>query len=320
MNENQHWVPKFLIRNFTDEDGRVFCLDIHTDTVTKPPPKYAAAAQGFNDFVVNGTTVSYEDALEKIETAAAPVLRRIIATCSTGGLTDEQRTRVADFMAAQSFRTRAFYEGLDQTISRQDFGSVFAELWRGAFLVSAEIARRRWVVMTITHDDIFYLGDHPLVLQFTEEPGRGGELGFDVHGVEAFLPLTPTCALYMPCVSISRQVIGGYESALAAPEIIRYAKANGIDTPAEDAAYIALAQRVQKNSAALYQALAQGTPLVALPENVINLNSLQCNFAHGAIYANRRDFTFAREVFRKTPTYRDLVKVRLARLGEAASI
>jgi hypothetical protein len=24
--ENQHWVPKFLIKYFADKDGRVFCL------------------------------------------------------------------------------------------------------------------------------------------------------------------------------------------------------------------------------------------------------------------------------------------------------
>jgi hypothetical protein len=34
--ENQHWVPKFLIKNFADSDGQVFCLDIHTDWVTNP--------------------------------------------------------------------------------------------------------------------------------------------------------------------------------------------------------------------------------------------------------------------------------------------
>ena len=37
-NENQHLVPKFLVKNFVDRHGRVFCLDIHTDQTTKPPP------------------------------------------------------------------------------------------------------------------------------------------------------------------------------------------------------------------------------------------------------------------------------------------
>jgi hypothetical protein len=54
MSENQHWLPKFLIRHFADKDGRLFCLDIHTDKVTKRPPKLAASEKGFYDFAIDG--------------------------------------------------------------------------------------------------------------------------------------------------------------------------------------------------------------------------------------------------------------------------
>ena len=74
-NDTHHWVPKFLVKNFADNDGRMFHLNIQTDEVTKPPPKYAASEIGFNDFAINGQTVSYEDGLERIETAA-PILRK----------------------------------------------------------------------------------------------------------------------------------------------------------------------------------------------------------------------------------------------------
>ena len=60
-------VPKFLVKNFADLDGRVFCLNIHTDQVTKPPPKQAASEKGFNVFQVAGEAVSFEDRLEKLE-------------------------------------------------------------------------------------------------------------------------------------------------------------------------------------------------------------------------------------------------------------
>src|SRR5690242_955941 len=68
--ENQHWVPQFLIRQFADEDGRVFRFDIQTEKVTKPPPKHAASDKGFNEFEINGKSVSFEDHLEKVETRA----------------------------------------------------------------------------------------------------------------------------------------------------------------------------------------------------------------------------------------------------------
>lgn len=169
-NDNHHWVPKLIIKNFVDTDGRVFRLNVQTDEVTKPPPKYAASKIGFNDFVVHGQTVSYEDRLEKIETAAAPILKAIIKSKSVAGLTDVQREHVANFVAAQSFRTEAFYEGVGSGLARKEFGPIFAELWRSAVILSAEIMRRKWVPMVIEHDDVFYLGDHPIVLQHTETP------------------------------------------------------------------------------------------------------------------------------------------------------
>src|SRR6266446_6822418 len=98
-NENQHWVPRFLIRHFCDEDGRVYRLDIHTDKVTKPPPKHAASSVGFNDFLIDGEVISFEDDLEKIETHAAPLLTQIAKSRSVAGMTDKERERVANFMA-----------------------------------------------------------------------------------------------------------------------------------------------------------------------------------------------------------------------------
>jgi hypothetical protein len=303
-NENQHWVPKFLLKNFSDDDGRLFCLNIQTDKITKLPPKHAASSAGFNDFMMDGESVSFEDRLEKIETSAAPILKQILSSRSVAGLTETQRNRVGDFIAAQSFRTEAFYKGLELQSSRQQFGPIFAELWRSAFLLSAEIMRRKWAIMVIDHDDVFYLGDHPVVLQHTENPSLEQDLGFDIEGVEAFLPLAPKCALYMPCVSTGQKIISGYENALLISEGGRLA----IDTSER----LELSQRVIRNSHALYQALTTGAAFVAAPENVENLNYLQCAWAHTAVYSNHRDFDFARRVFRESPQYRNIVKVRIS--------
>ena len=264
--DNQHWVPKFLIKNFVDVDGRVFRLNIQTDEVTKPPPKYAASEVGFNEFEINGQTVSYEDQLETVETAAAPILRAIVTSKSVAGLTDARREHVANFVAAQSFRTEAFYKGLGSPTARRNFGPIFAELWRSAAMLSAEVKRRKWLPMVIKHDDVFYLGDHPVVLQHTETPDASKLLGFDIEGVEAFMPLSPKCVLYMPCASVSRQIIGGYEDALAAPENLRRANEVGAVTDIADADFLALAQTVLKRSGLLYKSLTEGVALVASPE------------------------------------------------------
>ena len=304
-NENQHWIPKFLVKNFGDADGRVYCLNVQSDTVTKPPPKYAASRVGFNDFQINGEAISFEDELEKIETQAAPVLKRMVTSKSLAWLTEKQKSQVAAFMAAQSFRTDSFYKGMELGSSRNEFGSLFAELWRSAFLIAAEIARRQWALMVIEHGDVFYLGDHPLVLQLTENPSAAAELGFDVQGVEAFMPLAPKCALYMPCVSVSREILSGYENAqlmLGNPRIAGYR----LDV-------LELSKRMSRDLKPLYDALTTGVPLTAADENVDNLNYLQCYWAHAAIYSNRSDFSFAKHVFFRSPQYRKTPKVSVRR-------
>ncbi len=310
--ENHHWVPKFLVKNFADTDGRVFCLNVQTDKNTKLPPRHAASSARFNDFLIEGATVSYEDQLERIETAVAPILKQMVSSRSVAGLSDEQRDRVGNFIAAQSFRTQAFHKGLEPTLSRHDFGHIFAELWRGAFLLSADIVRRKWLVMSIDHDDVFYLGDHPVVLQHTGNSKEKKELGFDIEGVEAFLPLSPICALYMPCVSTSQEKIKQYETALTVPEHL--AQLQGLGT---SSTLLQLSERVIRQSHPLYQALTTGAPFVAGPPIVENLNYLQCMWAHSFVYSDRREFTFARRVFRENPQYRSTVKVRLGTIGAA---
>jgi hypothetical protein len=309
--ENQHWVPKFLIRNFADSDGRVFRLDIHTDQVTKPPPKHAASEKGFNNFQVAGRVLSFEDQLEKIETRAAPTIQRIVRERQLTALDAEERRRIAEFVAAQSFRTKAFYEGLSVKSNRNAFARQFSLLFDGIGIIADEIARRNWVLMVTQDDDAFYLGDNPVVLQRTEEPCDGSNLGFDVMGVEAFLPLAPHSALYMPCRSTSQERIARYRAAIELHRVVRLAVLRGHPGGGDG---LRMAQLVMVRLGPFYQALTTGVALIADSEHVENLNYLQCSWAHAAVFANRRDFKFARRVFRENPQYRDIPATSLIKM------
>lgn len=307
MTENQHWVPKFLIKQFVHK-GRVYRLDIHTDEVSWPPPKFAASEEGFNDFIIDGETVSFEDRLEKIETATAPVIKRIVENKTLSGLNLDDRRRLAEFVAVQSIRTKAFYEGMADKSAREAFGATFQSIWDSIFITAGMIAARPWALLVIPGDDVFYLGDNPIILQWTETPGAGGSLGFDVDGVEAYLPLSPKCALYMPCRSAGRRIIEAHESALALHRAVRSAIFLGHAGGSEE---LATAQTQIRKSYELYSAFTTGSPVVTVPENIESFNSLQCLFAHSAIFSNKKDFTFARHVFKNTPSYRALQKTSL---------
>jgi uncharacterized protein DUF4238 len=306
--ENQHWVPKLLLKKFADTDGRVFRLNIQTDEVTKPPPRMAASGPGFNDFDIEGQIVSFEERLEKVETKAARALQRIVETRSLAGLQPQDRKRIADFVAAQSFRTEAFFKGFETNPSRKDFGPLFRQLWDSSFILSARIERRYWALMVIETDDVFYLGDQPVVLQRTRDPKNGSNLGFDVKGVEAFMPISPKCALYMACRSVGEEIVARYDAAMTLHRAVRTAVFRGM---AGGTAELIEAQDIIRRSHELYQAFTTGSPIKAQAPNIENLNHLQCSWAHSGIYSNRRDFTFARHVFSNTPQYRSVPKTRL---------
>jgi Protein of unknown function (DUF4238) len=309
--ENHHWVPKLLLKKFTDA-GRVYRLNIHTGEVTKPAPRLAESEPGFNDFEVGGRSISFEDKLEKIETKVAPVLKRIVNAQNLIGLSLINRQHVSRFIATQSFRTKAFYEGLSEKPPRQEFGTMFEYMWHSSIVAAAEIARRHWALMVIEGGGVFYLGDNPVVLQRTRNPKDGTDLGFDVPGVEAFLPLSPKCALYMPCRATSREIIVRYEAAMAVHRLVRLAVYSGIKGGSEE---LREAQSTIRNSQHIYEASTKGTPLVAQPANIENLNYLQCSWALDAVYSNQKDFSFARRVFRENPQYRNAVRTSLLEKG-----
>jgi hypothetical protein len=152
------------------------------------------------------------------------------------------------------------------------------------------------MVMKIEHD-VFYLGDNPVVLQNTENPSAKGPLGFDVIGVEAFMPLTPKLALYLPCPSISNQITEAYDNCLVMQRQF-WTSGKGLTS---DAMAVGKALRGTKQ---LRDAAVLGKPVPTPSESLLNLNYLQCAWAHKHIYSNRSDFATAKMIFDKTPQYR----------------
>jgi Protein of unknown function (DUF4238) len=117
------------------------------------------------------------------------------------------------------------------------------------------IARRHWALMVIEGEEVFYLGDNPVVLQRTFDLKDGKNLEFDVTGVEAFLPLSPKCALYMACPVVGNAIISNYETAIALLRVTRLAilsssKGGGAD--------LRDAQDVIRRSQQIYRAFTEG--------------------------------------------------------------
>jgi hypothetical protein len=140
------------------------------------------------------------------------------------------------------------------------------------------------------------------------DPKDGSNLGFDVEGIEAFLPLSPKCALYMPSYSVSAEIIARYDAAISLHRAVRTAVLRGL---AGGAAELTVAQDTIRRNHELYSAFTTGSPFRAITRHIENLNYLQCSWAHSGVYSNHRDFAFARRVFRENPQYRTTPKTHL---------
>ena len=306
--ENQHWTPKFLLKNFADQDGRVYRLNVADDKVTKPPPKLAASRPNFNELLVAGNPKSFEQDFERLETVAAPVIAKIIKSRSLSFIESPERLALARFITAQTFRTEAYRLGLAARGRQYDLGGVLAQDLADLDALTELILLRRWALLVTSDDEPFYLGDNPVVLQCTENPRRAGELGLDMEGIEAFMPLSPACALYMPCPATGSDIISGFLNALQ----IVMADIAASERRLEEA--LPVARRVLDRVGPLYRALLLGEPLIADRGNVENLNYLQCAWSSSGIYSNRKDFTFALRVFQENPAYRDTMPVSLRQI------
>ena len=300
--QNQHWVPRFLIAKFADRDGRVFFLDVGTDTLGKRSPRQLASEYGFNDFAVDGGAISFEGELEKIESRAAPALAKIIKQTSTAGLGDAELTAIAEFVSIQSLRTKSFHAGLEGDRSRADFGSTFSLLWKSALIEARQIRARPLIALLAPDGHNFYLSDHPVTLQHIENPSSTVPLGTDIAGVEIYLPLTPRISLYWPCARVADEFVSAYSSGEEMHRLIRRSTLSGLSVPGLDKVSLVDLQRSMARITPMRNAIVLGSGVNAPKEVIENANYLQCVWAHGAVFSNTNDFAFARHVFKREPS------------------
>jgi Protein of unknown function (DUF4238) len=225
--ENQHHVPKLLLRNFAIKKAgmrgaeQVHIFDKAKGTSFISNIRNVAAAFDFYDLDLGDETVSLESSLSDIEANAALVLQKGISQRSLANLSQAEQTWLLMFCTVQFMRTQSVREqlerlqkgvenhirqmGLDpaevdgcRPMSKADIkAATMQNLAASLRTHPAILASKVWFLLEANADAVFLIGDHPMTLHNDRQFGPYGNLGIAVPGIQIYLPITPTLTLAM---------------------------------------------------------------------------------------------------------------------------
>jgi len=321
--ENQHYVPKLLLRPHAFNQGcaknkeKVWCFDKLDDRIFPSNIRGVAASRKFYDLLIDGQALSLEPFVTGIEDAAAPAFQQIVSDGSLSGLSHQQRRAIAEFCAVQLVRTEA-----TRVQRRNAMGSMKAALiargvdplvladldspdpdqmklldLRTVFSAPSDFAgefiNKHWYLVSATTEEPFYIGDNPLVLD-NELDAQSGT-GLQTPGVSISLPLTPTLGLGMVDPKLVEEMRSDYRKVrrLRAQRIKRSIKRQrkGLVTEPADGDFA--------DTDSLYRdglgQLLSGGLVPSDTRSTQRFNSLQTAFASRRVMSSSKDFSTARE-------------------------
>lgn len=239
--KNQHYVPKMLLRNFSDNHTTIWCYDMKLKKASKRAIKSVASAPYFYDRIAGQKEDSYEYVMGRAETEVAPIIAKVIAAKSLEVLEGEDKLLLALFIALQLFRTQSALKGVE-LVNEQlknyirpladyykvEYEEVSArETWLSIFSQTPEFAHillnKLWFLYESNNE--FYSSDNPIVKQnWHNRNSNRGVLGLNSDGIEIYFPLNPSLLLALYCERTFAQV-KGIKMPPAEPENIENANA-----------------------------------------------------------------------------------------------
>jgi hypothetical protein len=230
--ENQHYVPQFYLRGFTDPSRRMFCYDkvadrshpTSTEAAAQEPYFYEIPPGAFRDHNVPVNMI--EKALSVVERTWAPLHAALIRHANTGQIPARLTNEYAPFLVTQWMRTKTFRDGMHQ-IAEKSAQSIVDDMVAVNFpgkehmtprvsfdkgvltamhcqrLFDAKTVKQMakdmefhyWVVGINKTQHPFYTSDHPIVRRANLKIEGRSLLGIADPGIEFAFPLDSRCIL-----------------------------------------------------------------------------------------------------------------------------
>jgi hypothetical protein len=317
----QHYVPRFILRHFTENNEQIWVFDKRTNKKFKTNIKNVAAETGFYDFKVAGHPVTFEHSLSEFESKAAKVVKGIVKNESVADINEEERLLLSRFLALQFVRTkhwREMWENLtsdfvksvrNKGLAPEDFEG-YKELTDHdnkmfhmqsvykADEYAPHFLNKIWVLLKATKKHPFWISDNPISLQNMNKFGFYSNIGLAVKGIEIYFPLTKKFTLGLWCKSHKEEFDKLYEKYNFLFQISPQIAADLVKEPSF----------IEEFRSGIYF----GQPISSTHDNIINHNSLQVKYAARYVYSSNDDFSLAEEMVRSHPELKEGPKIKVS--------
>lgn len=318
--ERHHYVPRFLLKNFTSGKKRqIYVFDKSNDNQFRTNIKNVAAEKGFYDLELDDEVLTLEPGLAHLEGNASGVIKKIARDQTIKSLDEGDVATLSAFMAIQFVRTKEHRKRFEH------LGELFAQKLREKGVAEEDIDKhvnsgtgipedkligfesilsakgfvpyflnKVWLLFKTSRRTPFYISDNPLTLHNDIDHGPYGNIGLAVKGIQIYLPISTTLCLCLLCPSIADEFKEAYERIREIDQI----------SPG-------LADKIV-NNAEITESCCEGiinkSPIKVTDDNVTMMNSLQVMHSSRFVYCESDYFGLVTKMIGDSEKFREGLK------------
>jgi hypothetical protein len=318
--EQQHYVPQFLLKNFTHgKKPKIFVYDKSNDKRFQTNIKNIASETGFYDLEVEDSALTMEPHLAHLEANTSEIIKKLIKVRNIKSLSEDETGILALFLAVQFVRTkehRLKFEHLgkllaqwlrdmgaseenNEEVTRSSGSALEDKVFGLRSLVGAKdlvphFLNKAWVLLETIPRNPFFISDNPIGLHNGMDHGPYGNLGLAVTGIEIYLPISSTLCLNLLCPTIAEKYKKAYDNLRILDQMALELADSAMKKPAFASAF--------------YDGLINGTPIKVVEDNVTMINSLQVVYSSRFVYCESNAFELVERMIKDNQEYRTGLK------------
>ena len=241
--KSQHYIPRFVLKHFCADGKMIFVTDLKTKEKYKTNITNAAQENRFYNLKTMQGDVSLEEMFSNLETKAAPIVNKIVATESIGWFQDEDFQILEDLVLCQFYRTRKSVNNTTKILKSENVpifdrynanGEKVETLYSGDLdiddnmsktltynilnhmehndVVRDAMASMEWLLLKTPENKKFVMSDSPVVLISSTSPTdyKGETAGFELPDAQILFPVSSQLLLLLS----ARQMVDDSKNGL----------------------------------------------------------------------------------------------------------